>query len=292
MMKKGISILLALALLLGCCAALGESAERKTEMGTLDVNGSFTIQCAVPEEYDLSIQYQDTACIVGTLSSRDAAKPTVGIQIFFSEEWADIDRLNDVSEDGLRMIEATFREMDDVKFEYAETGLGTKLMKVTEADGAADFIDIYTIYKGYELEFIMRAGTEPLTEKSGDMLIDFITQMDFVENTASTQPAAAGMLTGGWTAAADPAVTEEVRALVDRALADTEGFEFVPAAYLGSQVVAGVNHAVLGEGRPTNENTVPSWKILYLYEDLNGNVTLMNIADFNFGALCTYGSAD
>ena len=34
----------------------------------------------------------------------------------------------------------------------------------------------------------------------------------------------------------------------------------------------------------------PEWKILYLYEDLQGNVTVMNIADFDFGALCTYGA--
>ena len=288
MMKKGISILLALALMLGCGAALAESTEVKTELGTLNVNGAFAIECAVPEDYSLSIQDQDSAYIRASLKSTDAAKPTVGITIAYNEEIADIDRLNDVSEEGLRLIEASFQQMDDVKFEYAETGLGTKLMKVTETADGIDFVDIYTIYKGYELEFVMIPGTEPLTEKSSDMLIDFITQMDFVELGAEEGPAMTGMMTGGWTAAADPTVTDEIQALVNKALADTEGFEFVPTAYLGSQVVAGVNHAVLGEGRMANENTIPSWKIVYLYEDLSGNVTLLNVADFNFGALCAH----
>ena len=40
-MKKIISMLLALALLLGCGAALAEAAE-KTQMGTLEMKGAFT----------------------------------------------------------------------------------------------------------------------------------------------------------------------------------------------------------------------------------------------------------
>ena len=115
MMKKGISILLALALMLGCGAALAESTEAKTELGTLNVNGAFAIECAVPEDYSLSIQDQDSAYIRATLKSTDEAKPTVGISIAYNEEIADIDRLNDVSEEGLRLIEASFQQMDDVK---------------------------------------------------------------------------------------------------------------------------------------------------------------------------------
>lgn len=109
------------------------------------------------------------------------------------------------------------------------------------------------------------------------------------EKAQETEP---GMMTGGWQAAADPTVTEEIQELVDKALADQEGFEFKPAALLGTQVVAGVNYAVLGEGRPADENITPSWKIVYLYRDLEGGVKLMNIADFNFGELCTYGGEE
>ena len=37
-------------------------------------------------------------------------------------------------------------------------------------------------------------------------------------------------------------------------------------------------------------DAVPRWTVVFLYEDLQGNVSLMNIADFDFGALCTYGA--
>ena len=95
---------------------------------------------------------------------------------------------------------------------------------------------------------------------------------------------------GGWQAAADPTITEERQALLDKALEKLMGVSYVPVAYLGSQVVAGTNHAFLCQGTVVYPGAEPEWKILYLDEDLQGNVTVMNIADFDFGALCTYGA--
>ncbi len=101
---------------------------------------------------------------------------------------------------------------------------------------------------------------------------------------------AEGMLAGGWTPAEDPAITDEVKTLLDKALDGLVGMNYVPVAYLGSQVVAGTNHAILCQGTVVYPNAKPSWKIIFLYEDLQGNVSIMNIADFDFGALCTYGA--
>jgi len=33
----------------------------------------------------------------------------------------------------------------------------------------------------------------------------------------------------------------------------------------------------------------PAYVIVYLYEDLQGNVSILNVADFDIGSLCTYG---
>ena len=95
---------------------------------------------------------------------------------------------------------------------------------------------------------------------------------------------------GGWQAAEDPTITEERQALLDKALKNLVGVNYVPVAYLGSQVVAGRNHAFLCQGTTVYPGAEPEWKILYLYEDLQGNVTVMNIADFDFSALYTYGA--
>lgn len=180
-MKKMIALILSLALLLGCAAGLAEAVE-KAELGTVNVNGEFKIVGQIPEGYRLAVLNHTNTNIVAMLISEDAAKPTVTMSIAFADNWADTERLNDVSEEGLAGIEASFLEEDVVKIEYRETSHGTKLMVVTEDQGATDFVDIYTIYKGYELEFVMTPGAEPLSEESIQLLIDFITEMDFVES--------------------------------------------------------------------------------------------------------------
>lgn len=180
-MKRIIAIILSLALLLGCAAAFAENKE-KTELGAVNVNGAYRIQGKIPEGYRLAILKQSSTAIVGMLLPGDETKPTVTISIAFSDDWADTERLNDVSEADLAEIEASFRTEDQVSIEYRETGFGSKVMVVTETNEKTDFVDVYGIYKGYEHEFVMTPGTEPLSEKHIQMMIDFITEIDFVEN--------------------------------------------------------------------------------------------------------------
>ena len=104
---------------------------------------------------------------------------------------------------------------------------------------------------------------------------------------AYAEGGALGMV-GGWTPAEDPAITDEVNELIAKALDGLVGVNYVPVAYLGSQVVAGINHAILCQATAVVPDAVPAWKILYLYEDLEGNVSVLSIADFDFGALCEY----
>ncbi len=97
-------------------------------------------------------------------------------------------------------------------------------------------------------------------------------------------------MAGGWTPAADPTVTEEIQALFDQAMEGLLGVNYVPVAYLGSQAVAGTNHAILCQAVVIYPGALPVWKIVFLYEDLTGQAEILNIADFDFGGLCTYGA--
>ena len=101
-----------------------------------------------------------------------------------------------------------------------------------------------------------------------------------------------GALMGGWAAAEDATITDEVRALFDKAMEGLVGANYVPVAYLGSQVVAGRNHAILCQATVVYPGAQPTWKVVFLYEDLTGGVTVLNIADFDFGSLCTYGAEE
>ena len=88
---------------------------------------------------------------------------------------------------------------------------------------------------------------------------------------------AEGPALGGWAAAEETAVTDEIAAKVAKALEGLVGVNYEPVLYLGSQVVAGTNHAVLCRATVVVPDAVPFWAILYLYEDLEGNVTVMKI---------------
>ena len=103
-------------------------------------------------------------------------------------------------------------------------------------------------------------------------------------------PALGGPTLGGWTPAEDPAVTEERQAIFDKGMEGLLGVGYKPVAYLGSQVVSGTNHAFLCQATVVVPNAKPSWVIVYLYENLQGEVSILNIAEFDISALCTYGA--
>ncbi len=108
-----------------------------------------------------------------------------------------------------------------------------------------------------------------------------------VEKYAETEEeaVAAGrveMIAGGWEAASDPAVTDEFRALFDKALNGLLGVNYVPAVYLGKQVVAGTNHAVLCQATTVYPGAAPRWVIVYLFEGLDGSVTITDIKDLDW----------
>lgn len=103
--------------------------------------------------------------------------------------------------------------------------------------------------------------------------------------------AADGMLAGGWAPAEDTAMTQERTELLQKALDGLVGVKYEGVAYLGSQVVAGRNHCILCKATAVAPDAVPKYVLVFIYEDLQGNATIMNFADFDFGALCEYGSA-
>ena len=103
--------------------------------------------------------------------------------------------------------------------------------------------------------------------------------------------AMAESMDGGWTPAKDPAVTEELQALFQKGTETLTGVGYIPVIYLGSQIVAGTNHAFLCQAvtaYPGTLETAPAFAIVYLYEDLSGSVSILSIADFDIGSLCEY----
>ena len=106
--------------------------------------------------------------------------------------------------------------------------------------------------------------------------------------------AGAERMMGSWTPSTDPTITEDLKTLFDKGTDTLTGISYIPVAYLGSQVVAGTNHAFLCQAvtaYPGSLDIDPAYAMVYLYEDLSGNVSILCITDFDIGSLCTYGGA-
>lgn len=179
-MKRLIALVLGLALLLACAAAVAETAEKES-LGILKVNKSFDIRYnPLPDDYTISIYKQDDMTICANIESPKATLPRMGLVIAFNDQWAEVERLNDVSEEDLEPVMDTFRaEYGEPVFDTKETAYGTKLLLIMSPTYQDAYI--YTIYRGHEIEIHLIPGTEQekLSDGDVDRVVTFLSDMDF-----------------------------------------------------------------------------------------------------------------
>ena len=92
-------------------------------------------------------------------------------------------------------------------------------------------------------------------------------------------------IAGGWSYAEDPAVEGKVSEVVGKATGKLLGAEYESVAYIGSQVVAGMNHAVLCRVTAVSPDAESGYALVYIYEDLNGGANVTCITDLDIAAL-------
>jgi hypothetical protein len=92
--------------------------------------------------------------------------------------------MNDLTDEDLAALEATFTDMNEVDISYRTTAYGTKLLVARETGADTDFVDIMSVYKGYFIEFVMspsaQAANPVLTDAQIAMCVDFLSELDFV----------------------------------------------------------------------------------------------------------------
>ncbi|MBR4905708.1 MAG: hypothetical protein IKZ44_02535 [Clostridia bacterium] len=88
-----------------------------------------------------------------------------------------------------------------------------------------------------------------------------------------------GTIAGGWAIAENCEMTDELRAIFEKALDGMVGVNYVPVACLGTQVVAGINYCFLAQAKVVYPDAQPKYVLVYIYEDLSGNAQIMNFAD-------------
>ena len=203
-MKKIISMILCLALLF-CIACAGAEAAQKVKIGTVSINGDFTLQCGLPEGYTPIPVLVSPSQVIAMIRSEDPAAPVMHLSVAYDEQYCDVDRLNDLDPEAITQLEQTFIDNDPtVEITYGETGYGTLLLIARHESDNVDFIDFFSIYKGYCVEFVLApspdAEDKNLTENQLRLSIDFLTDLDFIP---ADEPVITAKMLGGQTLIAD-----------------------------------------------------------------------------------------
>ena len=112
-----------------------------------------------------------------------------------------------------------------------------------------------------------------------------VTEINEFDLTAYTEgdnsELSAEKLAGGWEVAEDQSssvIPQEAKDAFDKAAKNLDGNELQPLALLGTQVVAGTNYAFLCHSTLQTEETIRGIQVVTIYEDLDGNAEIINIA--------------
>ncbi len=100
-------------------------------------------------------------------------------------------------------------------------------------------------------------------------------EAETMENTEETIS-----VPGGWEKTEDPSVPDHVKDLFDRITEKLLGMEYVPVAYIGSQIVNGTNYRILCRIAPVVPDGKETWAIVTIHEELDGEGSLLEVEDF------------
>ena len=89
--------------------------------------------------------------------------------------------------------------------------------------------------------------------------------------------AAINGLAGGWYEPESPAVTDELKAVFDKAMEGFTGVGYVPVALVAQQVVAGMNYRFLCEATTVVPGAETDYALVTVYKDLDGNAEITEV---------------
>ena len=136
------------------------------------------------QSYTLQLISSQSSRIIAALTADDAARPQMMLTIAFDEMYAGVEGLNDLSGEEMASLKQSYTEMNKVDFSEATTAAGTKLLIAREAGSDEDFISIFSLYKGYAIEFLLSpnpgAASQSLTDAQLQTAVDFLSNLEFI----------------------------------------------------------------------------------------------------------------
>jgi len=208
-----------------------------------------------------------TACKVNKHVNINADVKVNGEEVFSTkistDSW-EIPQINKVSVEHKKYFEEAVSELDGYFYEPVAL-LGTQLVSGTNycflckptvvAKNAAGYVVLTYIYvdlQGKATYLKDKKLALPGTETAND------------DGTP---------MVGGWSYSDSAVITDDIKNIVYKAVEAKGGAAYEPIAYIGSQVVAGTNHAILCKTIPSvsGQDAAASLILVYVYEDLEGN---------------------
>ncbi len=175
-MKKTLSVLLAVSLLLCCAAAFAEAA----------IVPAYKLVTVVPEGYEPGVEeWIDPFIVTMTLKPTAEGKPSLLLLVSYNDAFSDMTFNSDMSDEEFKtqIDQLTYNEETGEQMEYSvqETGLGTRVVKIDHTEGYTEF---YSVWHGYEVSLHCANFNEnnepaPLTEDQVAVIMQFLTDMDF-----------------------------------------------------------------------------------------------------------------
>lgn len=177
-MKKLIAMLLSLMLV--ACLALPVLAEDVPNHRSVAYDDTMSVDVVIPEGYTLD---EDT--LMGALylimAPVDGSENYYCTIIAHDEDRANVERLNDLSDDEVQAIAEEFcTDLNNPTITYGETGMGTKLIIIDDNDVEfGDTAIVLTLYKGYFLTTYVFPAGDAVTDAEKETAIQFYTNMEF-----------------------------------------------------------------------------------------------------------------
>ena len=120
-MKKLISLILCVILAVSCAAALAESTPEEDNTVTINMHGAFIIKGSLFEGYKWQLSTESTSSqLVGVFVSDDMTAPVMQLSIALDDSYGEVDRLNDLTDEELKALEATYAIDASVEITYTD----------------------------------------------------------------------------------------------------------------------------------------------------------------------------
>lgn len=180
-MKKILSILCAIALLLSTAAVLAEASEETIEIGQQAPD--FSITMTLPEGYTSEQTYEEGNMIVSIYNEADADNnSTFIVTVGFSEEYDGQTLTELTEEEKAAFIEQMGIEMNNPVFSQSKTSHGTAVFFLEDEtdDPSLSYAIGMSIYEGYVINMHVFPGNDKvLTDEDISLGLEILSETWF-----------------------------------------------------------------------------------------------------------------